>query len=244
MIQSLSGALAEEAKPYGSQALERLIELTERTSKHGISLIETLRNEFLESTGVELIKRRAKIVLRVEEAMKQYQQFERKIAKVFRFVSPRRNIYIMFGDIKLMQAVNKLISNAIKFTPEGGALTISPEDGKDAVLIKVEDNGIRIPKKHHPTLLTPAGQASTESFLPSWYVHHQNHCGVAPRPYMVRERGEQRHHLLHRAPERVTLRFDLYLICTCSSHVTLIELYSLLSLLASNKSIKYKLSIN
>jgi two-component system sensor histidine kinase VicK len=153
IIQSLSGALAEEAKPYGSHALDKLINLIERTSRHGITIIEDLTaNEFLETTGVDLIKRRANLAQRLEEVMEQYQKSERKIAKAFRFSSSGEQVYMQFDDLKLMQALNNLISNAIKFTPEGGVITVSLKDEKEAVLITVEDNGIGIPKKYHSTL--------------------------------------------------------------------------------------------
>ncbi|GAA4435274.1 hypothetical protein GCM10023188_27150 [Pontibacter saemangeumensis] len=153
MIQSLSGALAEEAKPYGSPALDKLIDLIERTSEHGITLIDDLTNhEFLETTGVDIIKRRANIAARIEEVMEQYQHSERKIAKTFRFVSASRDVYIKFDDLKLMQAINNLISNAIKFTPEGGTITVTLEEKKETVLIKVKDNGVGIPRKYHATL--------------------------------------------------------------------------------------------
>ena len=153
MIQNLSGALAEEAKPYGSPALDKLIDLIERTSEHGIMLIKDLTSqEFLESTGVDLVRRRANIAAQIEEVMEQYQQSERKIAKTFRFVSASQDIYIQFDDLKLMQAINNLISNAIKFTPEGGNITVSLEEEKETVLIKVKDDGVGIPKQYHATL--------------------------------------------------------------------------------------------
>ncbi len=153
MIQSLSGALAQQAKPYGSHELDEFIELIGRTSAHGVSLIQDFTNhEFLETTGVDLIKRRANIVARFAEIMEQYQLSGRKIAKTFYFLPSRKEIYMKFDDVKLMQAVNNLISNAIKFTPEGGIITVSLEDKKETVLIKVEDNGVGIPKKFYATL--------------------------------------------------------------------------------------------
>lgn len=153
MIQSLSGALAEEAKHFSSQEIDKLIDLIEKTSAHGVTLIRDLTDhEFLETTGVDLIKRRANIVERLEEIIEQYQKSERKIAKTFRFRSARSEVYIKFDDIKLMQAVNNLISNAIKFTGEGGTVTVSLEEGAETVLLTVEDNGVGIPEKYHETL--------------------------------------------------------------------------------------------
>ncbi|MBF9252996.1 PAS domain-containing sensor histidine kinase [Pontibacter sp. 172403-2] len=153
MIHSISELLSEEVKSYGSQDLDHLISLIEKTSKHGVSLIKSLIDtEFLETTGVDLIKRRADIVVRLEEIMEQYQQSEREITKTFRFFCASKEIYIEFDDIKLLQAINNLISNSIKFTHEGGIITVSLEEHAQTVLIKVADNGIGIPEKYHDTL--------------------------------------------------------------------------------------------
>src|SRR5207253_7910739 len=55
-------------------------------------------------------------------------------------------------DTKFMQVINNLISNAIKFTPDGGEITVSLEEKEETVLITVADTGIGIPEKFHATL--------------------------------------------------------------------------------------------
>ena len=51
-----------------------------------------------------------------------------------------------------MQVINNLISNSIKFTPDGGEITVSLEEKENTVLITVADTGIGIPEKYHDTL--------------------------------------------------------------------------------------------
>ncbi|MEA3317305.1 MAG: hybrid sensor histidine kinase/response regulator [Bacteroidota bacterium] len=43
------------------------------------------------------------------------------------------------------QAINNIISNAIKFTPENGKITISTEQVKGNIVIKISDSGIGMP---------------------------------------------------------------------------------------------------
>ncbi len=52
----------------------------------------------------------------------------------------------------LTQAINNLIDNAIKFTPEGGTVTVSAEQVDGEVLVHVVDNGIGIPAEAQPRI--------------------------------------------------------------------------------------------
>jgi two-component system sensor histidine kinase VicK len=49
-------------------------------------------------------------------------------------------------EVKFMQVINNLISNAIKFTHDGGIITIRIEEKKNLILISIQDNGIGIPE--------------------------------------------------------------------------------------------------
>lgn len=52
----------------------------------------------------------------------------------------------------LRQVLINLIDNAIKYTPEGGSVTIRGHDLGDAVRVEVIDTGIGIPQEHLPRL--------------------------------------------------------------------------------------------
>jgi len=55
------------------------------------------------------------------------------------------------GDaLKLAQALRNLIGNAIKYTPDGGTITLSMESGDGMVSIKVKDTGYGIPSDDLP----------------------------------------------------------------------------------------------
>ena len=65
----------------------------------------------------------------------------------------------VFGDSgRLQQVFNNLISNAIKFTPEGGSVNVKVETGKDAVRVTVKDTGRGISADILPTIFRQFSQ--------------------------------------------------------------------------------------
>ncbi len=47
---------------------------------------------------------------------------------------------------KITQVLHNLVGNALKFTPEGGSITIAAEEAEDKIRVSVEDTGIGIPE--------------------------------------------------------------------------------------------------
>jgi two-component system sensor histidine kinase BaeS len=53
---------------------------------------------------------------------------------------------------RLRQALGNLVSNAVRFTPDGGLVTVSVRADDSSVVIAVTDNGPGIPREHLPRL--------------------------------------------------------------------------------------------
>ncbi|HEU4521015.1 MAG TPA: PAS domain-containing sensor histidine kinase [Thermoanaerobaculia bacterium] len=67
---------------------------------------------------------------------------------------------------RLQQVLLNLLTNAIKFTPAGGTISISSEEQASQVLIHVTDTGIGIPSERLPDIFEPfvqVNQAATPS---------------------------------------------------------------------------------
>ncbi|MCX5644572.1 MAG: PAS domain S-box protein [Phycisphaerae bacterium] len=58
----------------------------------------------------------------------------------------------VFDSDRIMQVLTNLISNAIKFTPEGGRVLLSVHRREEQLVIKVRDTGYGIPKEDLPKL--------------------------------------------------------------------------------------------
>ncbi|PFA67451.1 histidine kinase [Bacillus sp. AFS015802] len=62
---------------------------------------------------------------------------------------------IVLGDRdKLSQAFTNLISNAIKYSPDGGTITVHFREGEESILIDIRDEGLGIPQEAIPNLFT------------------------------------------------------------------------------------------
>lgn len=68
---------------------------------------------------------------------------------IFHFLPSKTIIKLMFDSEKLEIVLSNLISNAFKYTPEGGRIILSVEDVGNEVVFMVEDNGIGIDKEFH-----------------------------------------------------------------------------------------------
>lgn len=63
------------------------------------------------------------------------------------------NLPLIYGDKdKIEQVLINVINNAIKYTPDGGSITVSSGVIRNEIYIKVQDNGIGIPEKDLPRL--------------------------------------------------------------------------------------------
>lgn len=59
---------------------------------------------------------------------------------------------VMFDSDKIVQVITNLISNAIKFTPEGGHISVSVRKEEENLAIRVSDTGFGIPKESLPKI--------------------------------------------------------------------------------------------
>ncbi|HEX7707499.1 MAG TPA: PAS domain S-box protein, partial [Thermoanaerobaculia bacterium] len=68
---------------------------------------------------------------------------------------------------RLVQVFGNLIGNAIKFTPEGGSITVEASSDRNFVEFAVRDTGPGIPESERPNLFTPYWQAKKTAHLGS-----------------------------------------------------------------------------
>jgi two-component system phosphate regulon sensor histidine kinase PhoR len=79
------------------------------------------------------------------------------------FTPATRDTWVMGDAPQLREAVGNLISNAIKYTPPGGKITVTLVAYMRKVQLCVADTGIGIPKEAQPNLFTPYYRVRSEA---------------------------------------------------------------------------------
>ena len=90
----------------------------------------------------------------------------------------------------MRQVLFNLVSNAVKFTPEGGLIRIRTDALRDGVLLVIEDTGIGIPQPALSKLGRPFEQVQS----PLTRSHKGSGLGLAiSRSLVALHGGEMRH---------------------------------------------------
>lgn len=162
-IRGYSTIMANKLKEYDDPELEELLNKIFETNERSIRMIrEFVKEEFLQSVNSELIRKRVDLVQIIREVIDQYIESQEDIKKTFKLNSNKEVIFVDIDDFKFSQAINNLISNAIKFTPDGGNIAVDIEEAGEKVHIKISDDGIGIPEHLQPNLFEKFSKARRE----------------------------------------------------------------------------------
>lgn len=63
-----------------------------------------------------------------------------------------RDIYVEIDQDRMTQVIDNLMNNAIKYSPDGGLVTVRLIDTQNSVILSVTDQGLGIPQKDLPHL--------------------------------------------------------------------------------------------
>ncbi|SDZ80615.1 PAS domain-containing sensor histidine kinase [Pedobacter hartonius] len=161
-IQNLSDLLSRETSEYTNPKVNQYIDLISKISKSSIRLIrDFIDREFRESADLRLMKTRVELVEKTRLAAEDFLAMQIQLRTNFSWTSNKSNIYIDLDEDKFMQVINNLISNALKFTRDGGNIHLDIRDTGTHVVLSLGDDGIGIPKKYQATLFdkfTDAGR--------------------------------------------------------------------------------------
>ncbi|MVN77041.1 PAS domain S-box protein [Hymenobacter sp. HMF4947] len=145
LMQQLTEQLSWEVEGISDMGTE-LLRLMQRACTQGVTLIrDFVDNEFLESANIELKRERTELVHLLGLVIDEYRQSQQHMGLLFSFEAAEQPIYASLDVNKFQQVVNNLISNSIKFTPDGGSISLRVERNGEHALLTVTDTGVGIP---------------------------------------------------------------------------------------------------
>jgi two-component system, OmpR family, sensor histidine kinase VicK len=124
----------------------KFLQVTQDETERMIRLVnDLLKLSKLDSTEYRLLKDWVnftelfnRIIDRFEMSKSQKATFKRE------FLNKTRFVYI--DEDKITQVLDNIISNALKYSPEGGKVTYSIKESRDEILVSITDEGMGIPK--------------------------------------------------------------------------------------------------
>lgn len=124
-------------------AREKAAEVVQRQGKAMKVLLDELLDVSRLTLGrLDLAKRPVSLAMVVQQALEATRPLVQAAAHELVVNLPPHSIEVEADPLRLAQVVSNLVSNAAKYTPEGGRIEVSADVFSDEVVIQVSDNGI------------------------------------------------------------------------------------------------------
>jgi signal transduction histidine kinase len=149
--QMLSDGLAGKLNEQQQSFLETTIAATKRMN----DLISTLLNiTRIEAGSIAIDPRPTELVPLIEDLMTEFTPEAERKSIGLRFGRPDDEIALFSDPLLIREVLSNLVSNAIKYTPEHGTVTVSLHQKGSQILCSVQDTGYGIPAASQQYIFT------------------------------------------------------------------------------------------
>ena len=138
---------------------KRMLSIAQKNCDRLILLVNDILDlEKLENGIAKPILARANISEQVERAIQVNQPFAARFDVSYVLAQDVAGISVLIEENRFQQVMSNLMSNAAKFSPKGGTVSISIEQIGAQVAVSVTDNGRGIPVEFHDRIFKPFSQ--------------------------------------------------------------------------------------
>ncbi len=158
-IQGAAGLLRDSRQDAPADA-EKLFSIIDKASHDCINLIaDVLHDEHVKSPVILLKKDRINVPEMVEKILTSFRAVNKQNHQ-FKVYCNDPKIIAELDEIKFSQIINNLVMNSVKFTPEGGQITVHISREQNELRIVHSDSGIGIPDDLQPLIFDRYNKAS------------------------------------------------------------------------------------
>jgi len=137
LLDGVLGAINSEQK----EVLETVMRSIDRLSRMITNLLDI---SSIETGKIKLLQERTELVNLVKDVAFEFKKRASEKNIDLNKKLPGHEVWILADPDKITQALSNLVDNAIKFTPEGGAVEISLSVSKDGAECCIRDTGVGI----------------------------------------------------------------------------------------------------
>ncbi len=156
-------ALLLQGGKIGEQDQAKMIEVIAESSKNMLSTVSDILDAGkIEEGKLELTVHKDDILSVVKEHLDIFSYVTREKGIKINLKASDQIPLFYFDGGRVGQVINNLVSNAIKFTKNGGVISIEIALKSDQIEVIVTDSGVGIPRDKIPFLFTKFGQISSD----------------------------------------------------------------------------------
>lgn len=151
-LDLLSTTAANELTIYNLENLHRAIDGADQLRQLINKLLNIAR---IERGDMEILIEKLNLSKLVRENVEQHQRISTQKEQTLTYhVSTDSTVYVPADAASIVEVVNNLIGNAIKYTGKGGKIKVSMTVGHKEVRVEVSDNGPGVPEELRDRLFT------------------------------------------------------------------------------------------
>jgi signal transduction histidine kinase len=141
-VALLTGRTKEDYR----EAILRAIDEVDRLAKVVRALLHLSQAE---SGQVALAEESVDLTAKAQKVVERFQP-QAELASQLLYVEPGRPAFVRGDRLQLDRMISNLVTNAIKYTPAGGRISLRVSEADSTVELTVSDTGRGIPMEHQP----------------------------------------------------------------------------------------------
>lgn len=139
----------EQLTEQGTTNLNLAIQSTDNLSELANNLMDFQKEE-LYSSRISVV--RYELNQYIQNYMQQFKAYAEQKGIDFQYKSSFTSLEVWIDQNKIDSILQNLLSNALKYTPKGGSVTIETDHNKNRWILTIKDTGIGIPKEDQKKL--------------------------------------------------------------------------------------------